>query len=202
MSERETPRIGNRRTRGLPESWPLSGWLWFRSTGREGLVCGLPIRNRCFSFVNNASRASPDLARLEEVKGDRWLRVGLFLEKNRQAPALAIARIGDDLFRLTPNRPCHPGNICSASTNWQPRSTTLGFGTGAESALALTDAARISALRTLAGLFAERPAKCHYPSEDTKMKRFLILSALVAEHHIDRSCGSAIQSPSGKTVLR
>ena len=49
------------------------------------------------------------LARLEEVKGDRWLRVGLFLDRNRQAPALRIARVGDDLFRLTPEADLPPG---------------------------------------------------------------------------------------------
>jgi len=57
-------------------------------------------------------RRPPSLARLvrlEQRKDERWMRVGLFLDQDRQAAVLVITRVGDDLFRVTPAAPLAPG---------------------------------------------------------------------------------------------
>jgi hypothetical protein len=46
---------------------------------------------------------------LEQRKDERWMRAGLFLDQDRQAVVLAITRVGDDLFRVTPAAPLVPG---------------------------------------------------------------------------------------------
>ena len=43
------------------------------------------------------------------MKDERWLRVGVFLDADRRALGLKIARIGGDLFRGTPETPLPPG---------------------------------------------------------------------------------------------
>ena len=109
MSEPETPRIVITGQHGLPGK--LAALRLALVQIYPGAKAGLRIADSQPVFFVRQPREPgfARLARLEEVKGDRWLRVGLFLEKNRQAPALTIARIGDDLFRLTPESPLPPG---------------------------------------------------------------------------------------------
>ena len=109
LSERETPRIIITGNHGLPGK--LAALRLALVQVYSGAKAPLRIADSQPVFLVRQQREPgfARLARLEEVKGDRWLRVGLFLDKNRQTPNLTIARIGDDLFRLTPESPLSPG---------------------------------------------------------------------------------------------
>jgi VWFA-related protein len=70
----------------------------------SGAKAPLQISNPRPMFIVRPQRepSFARLARLQPMKDERWLRVALFLDKNRATPAMVISRIGGELYRITP----------------------------------------------------------------------------------------------------
>ena len=64
------------------------------------------------------------------MKDERRLKVALFLVRNRETPALAIAKIGDDLYRLTPRAPLPPGEYLLSLNETAAPVYDFGIATG------------------------------------------------------------------------
>jgi VWFA-related protein len=70
------------------------------------------------------------LARIQPVKDERWLKAGLFLDRERAAPALVISKIGGDLYRLTPAAPLPAGEYLLSLNETAAPVYDFGIATG------------------------------------------------------------------------
>lgn len=86
----------------------------------SGPKASLQLSNARPTFLLR-SRREPSfarLARLQPMKDERWLRVSLFLDKNRATPSLVISKTGAGLYRITPTADLTPGQYVLSLNAW------------------------------------------------------------------------------------